>query len=937
MTKATSLPPNWLAQRDASSGRNYYYNTVTKETRWSPPEAEGADAEEEEEDDDDAEDELPEGWEERHDAKHNRAYYVNKKLRRTTWTRPKVDKAVRKAAEAAAAAAPLPPNWEEREDETSGRTYYFNTETRATTWERPTEETDVATTALPAGWEQQTDPKSGRTYYVNRETMATQWERPAPAVAIAPKQRYRENILGTSFDPSAGGFERKVYPKSEEARELLRTACRAGFMFAELSTEDMEALVDAFKEQRVEAGVAVIKQGDSGDSFYAVASGTFDVIVDSVGKVAERGVGETFGEKALLYNCPRAASVISTGPAVVFALDRDTFRHMVAQKEGGRMNKLIASLRRVQLLEGLSQTQLSRVAEVVREVDYNPGDAIIVKGDVGEEFFMVQQGRVVVTGLAGRPDLELEEGAYFGERALLKDQPRAADVIAQTRVRCLVLGRRDFTDLLGPLHELLDNKLAATVLSSVPLLSVLSAVERSTIIPCFRTIEVRDGGVIHAGGPTSNFYVVKEGAVRARGPSGTDSYGPGEWWGPGALKADVDDPRRITAIGPASLFVISRAEFEARIGPLRKISSRPSVMMRAQDFATLRAELGIPETSSGSTLEQVVEEDEEDEEDGASSGGYRLADLETIAFLGAGAFGRVTLVRDRRSGDAFALKRLSKTQVMETNQLTNVTNEKNIMRKLNHVFILRLVATFQDTDSLYMMLERVMGGELFSYLANTSGGIVSDQHARFYSGCVLLALEHMHDQNILYRDLKPENIMIDEEGYCRVIDFGFAKVVEDRTYTICGTPEYLAPELVLGRGHHKGVDYWAVGVLIYEMLVGYSPYADRPGNDQMQVCKNIVEAKLKIPKVVKSPAKDIIKKLLHKNVSARLGCKRGGVTDIKKHKWFKGFDWAALEQKRQDPPWVPPLKGELDTTHFDEDPGDDLVPFTGDQSVFEGF
>jgi len=197
--------------------------------------------------------------------------------------------------------------------------------------------------------------------------------------------------------------------------------------------------------------------------------------------------------------------------------------------------------------------------------------------------------------------------------------------------------------------------------------------------------------------------------------------------------------------------------------------------------------------------------------------------------------------------------------------------------------------------------------------------------AKFYSGCVLLALEYLHRKKILYRDLKPENLLIDAEGYIRVVDFGFAKQVADRTYTVCGTPEYLAPELVSGKGYHKSVDYWALGILIYEMLCGYSPFCDSSGNgDQMTICKNILHANLKFPSgFTDRKAKAVIEGLLIRDVNQRLGCLRRGALDIKHSPWYKDVSWDAMEQKKLKAPWIPTIRDPLDTSNFDPYDEDD--------------
>jgi serine/threonine protein kinase len=317
--------------------------------------------------------------------------------------------------------------------------------------------------------------------------------------------------------------------------------------------------------------------------------------------------------------------------------------------------------------------------------------------------------------------------------------------------------------------------------------------------------------------------------------------------------------------------------------------------------------------------------------------GMALEDLEVLAMLGSGTFGRVKLVKHKTTGQVYALKILQKEQIVAYKQQQNVMNERNVMMMVDHPFILKLTATFKDADCLYMLLELVQGGELFTLLANQPDGKLSSVSARFYAACVTSALECLHSKNVLYRDLKPENMLIDAEGYIKVVDMGFAKVVTTRTYTLCGTPEYLAPEIVLGKGHHKGVDYWAVGILIFEMLCGYSPFADHRNNDQMVICKNIVKAKLKFPKELKDKAaKDLITKLLEREPSARLGCLKGGAEDIRRHVWFTGLNWDALLAKRIRAPWKPPLKSDTDTSCFDPyDEDDDVEPYHDDGSNWD--
>lgn len=283
--------------------------------------------------------------------------------------------------------------------------------------------------------------------------------------------------------------------------------------------------------------------------------------------------------------------------------------------------------------------------------------------------------------------------------------------------------------------------------------------------------------------------------------------------------------------------------------------------------------------------------------------------------LGTGSFGRVRFATHRRNRKHYAVKVLKKSEIIRFQQLEHLKSETSILQLLSqdpHPFMVNLATTFQDDRYLYMVLEYVNGGEFFTYLRNV--GQFECDAAQFYAAHVVLMFESLHSRDIIYRDLKPENLLLDRDGYLKVTDFGFAKRVKFKTYTLCGTPEYIAPEVLLNKGHGKGVDWWTLGILIYEMLAGEPPFVDE---DPMCIYQQVLSSKVCFPRGFDKSAKSLVKKLLISDLTKRYGCLKAGVHDIKKSKLFISMDFQKLLNKGIDAPIIPHLNGDDDTSNFE--------------------
>ncbi|XP_039260583.2 cGMP-dependent protein kinase 1-like [Styela clava] len=304
-----------------------------------------------------------------------------------------------------------------------------------------------------------------------------------------------------------------------------------------------------------------------------------------------------------------------------------------------------------------------------------------------------------------------------------------------------------------------------------------------------------------------------------------------------------------------------------------------------------------------------------------------IKDLHSIKVLGQGSFGRVELVRiyqDKKT--TYALKSLRKAHIVENDEQEHVYSEKNILLKCHCPFIVELYRTFKNSKYVYMLMEACLGGELWTRLREEKQ--FSDSRSKFYTACVVEALDYIHQRNIAHRDIKPENLLLDSNGYVKLVDFGYAKTIElgERTWTFCGTPQYIAPEVVWNQGHDTAADLWALGILTFELLTGVPPFnSNSESKIYIKASKGI--GAVEFPNYVKSPAKDIIRRLCRDKPSHRLGNMKNGINDIREHKWFTGFDWTGLQTRQLRAEYVPEVKDSHDTQHFDD------FEFTRDDSA----
>jgi len=290
-----------------------------------------------------------------------------------------------------------------------------------------------------------------------------------------------------------------------------------------------------------------------------------------------------------------------------------------------------------------------------------------------------------------------------------------------------------------------------------------------------------------------------------------------------------------------------------------------------------------------------------------------LDDFVLMKTVGKGSFGKVIQVKKKDTGKVYAMKVLKKEQVVKRKQFEHTMAERRILEEIDHPFIVSLRFAFQTTQKLYMVFDYFNGGELFHYLSK--GGRFSEERSRFYAAEIALGLEHIHAQNIIYRDLKPENLLLDADGHIRITDFGLSKenVTDDSVKSFCGTPEYLAPEVLKRQQYGKAVDWWSLGTLLYEMICGLPPFYDR---NRERMYKKILTAELRFPSHMDPEARSICRGMLTRDPTQRLGYR--GAQEIKSHAFFAPLDLDAVLAMKVEPPFKPTISGAEDTRNVDK-------------------
>lgn len=347
-------------------------------------------------------------------------------------------------------------------------------------------------------------------------------------------------------------------------------------------------------------------------------------------------------------------------------------------------------------------------------------------------------------------------------------------------------------------------------------------------------------------------------------------------------------------------------------------------------------------------------EDEELEQSAVKTRQMGLDDFDLLRVIGRGSYAKVFLAEYKRTGKIYAMKVIKKASVNDDEDIDWVQTEKHVFEQAtNHPFLVGLHSCFQTESRLFFVIEYLCGGDLMYHMQRKRR--LPEDHARFYSAEICLALDFLHERGIIYRDLKLDNVLLDAEGHIKLTDYGMCKEglkTGEQTSTFCGTPNYIAPEMLRGESYDFCVDWWALGVLCFEMMAGRSPFeinenpSENPDlNTEDHLFQVILEKPIRIPRNLSAKANSLLKGFLQKNPTERLGS-MSGLKEIEQHFFYAGIDWKLLEQRMIQPPYKPQISSERDLANIDELFTNEPVVLTPDspnslariqQNEFEGF
>lgn len=650
-----------------------------------------------------------------------------------------------------------------------------------------------------------------------------------------------------------------------------------------------------FETTTYKPGEVIVEEDTVAKNFHVLMEGQVDlqaqwygVLKEGVTERVSRSLslpGQCFGDFEICFKQKHNQRYVA-GPegATMLSLKLEYFENISKfLLLASDVNLRISVLYTLPIFATLTEDQVKGVAESFDFETFSEGSTIIKKGEKGNKFYFLKSGKVsVLDEIKGQLKMvnQIRGHGSFGELALLSDDTRNAFVVAESDVEVYSLKREDFRKLVNIAQDSNARERLLKVLTGIESLSKLAEKDISVLAEAMESKKITEGQkLITSGGINEKLYIVAKGELvltKLRESENTRERVrllPGNFFGDKALIKTEKCTYDVTAARLSEVFVLSRDMLEKACGSLEGIMQKDKLRSEEDEM-----------------LQNMTTEDFEDK-----------------GIIGRGAFGLVKLVYDKTNKKYYALKSLIKNNIIEKQHQKHLAQEIKMLENLNHEMILMLKKKWQDQKYIYLLTDVCTGGDLYQEIKRTSG--FEEEKCKFYVACLISIFSHLQNKKIVYRDLKPENLLLDDMGYLKLIDFGLAKQLKEneRAKTICGTPEYVAPEILLNEGYGSAVDIWSIGILLYEMISTVTPFSAPTSKN---VLTNILQKKIQFTSKkfdgISEECIEFIEGCLKKEKTLRLGYK--GVDELKGHRWFDnytGSTWNSIDRKVFKSPYIP--------------------------------
>ena len=651
-------------------------------------------------------------------------------------------------------------------------------------------------------------------------------------------------------------------------------------IISHLDESDKSLLIQSLKIKNFNKDECILKAHEKFSNIYFVKNGLLQCVDDDGKCLKTLTIGECFGEKEILLDINIDFNLITISDCICYSISTRSFKKMF----GHKFRKLIffnfmkAAFDCSKLFQNMNIFYIEQIFKFFNIVNLNKDNvAFPIRHKKSSKFVIIISGHLInskTEDIIGRPlDILFEEELLTLSddkiNYALNPSPEALFLEGDTGDILKYLRCKSFEDVLNK-NIIFEN------LSKIVLFKSFSQLKLFKLIDMIQSEKYQKGEkIIIEGTKGEKFYIVKSGQVEVFQKNiYLRTLNSMEYFGERSLLTNEVRSATVIAKDNVELYSLDKESFNLNLSDMMVNYLNISLYLHDETVT--------------------------------------LDDLLFIKEIGKGNYGSVSLVMNKKTKFPYAIKAISKYHIQIENLFENIELEKNILLKIDHPFIAKLVKCLKDDNNIFFLLEYIKGKELFEVIRDI--GFLNKEQTNFYIASMMIAIQYLHERKIIYRDIKPENIIIEKNGYLKLIDFGTAKEIEDRTKTIIGTPHYMAPEIITGGGYSFQVDFWSISICMYEFMCGEVPFGEKE-EDPMEIYFEIINKNLTFPDkyiLITKEFKHLMKKMLDKNPSYRLS----NYYSIKKHPWFRDFKWDELNNLNLRPPYLPVLH--YSSLDFDE-------------------